>query len=817
MENLLPDIRYSARLLLKKPAYTTVVVLTLALGIAAVTSVFSLVNAALLRSYGPIETDRWVYLWEHRAKSQSLNQISVSIPNYRDWKEGTSKVFEQMVVWLPWSYTASGPSISNPERIRAAVISPDIFLTVTAPPALGRFLTADDAKSGERRVLLSYDFWHRAYGSEPTLSGKTIRLNGAAHIVVGVTPPGFAFPPEDQVDVWTILPAPALAATDRASRSYRVAAKLRPGFTPQAAQAALNIVTARLAAQHPEDHDYEALVVPMREGVAGDFRTPLIALTGAVGFALLLLCLNIGYLRIVHIEARRKELALRIVLGAGKATLARQLLIETLLLFAVGGALGILFAPLGARLLISGVPPQEIPWLHARIDSTALATAILLTAVAAIFSGLLPILRIFRSELAHSIAVGGSISGLAPTGGRFRGAMIAAQIALALVPLCGAGLLLRSFVRLQEVVPGFDSAHRLTLALSAPKARYAGPAEINALAKQIREKTQDLPGLKQEGLAQAIPFSPGARWLQAISRTDPAGTQISALPLVRYSVATPGYFEAVGIPLKAGRLFADSDSLDSWPVVLINEKLARLYFPGENPIGKPLWVGHAESLPGSTPRIVAGVVGDTHMYALDRDPDAAAWVPLAQQTVADDIWRNLYFVANADGEPNSVLAIIRRRIQSIDPELATADVSLMTDRLRNSLWRQRFSSSVLGGFSVAALGIAVLGVFGVTSYLVALRSREIGIRMAVGAKPADIWKMVVGQNLLLVAIGIAVGLAGAVALTRLLHGLLFGVQPTDTLTLSFVAAGLALAALAASLIPARRAANVDPLVALRAE
>ena len=812
------DIRCSARLLARKPTYTVVVVLMLAFGIAALTSVFSLLSAVLLRSYGPIDTDRWVYIWEHRTKSSSLNQISASIPNYRDWKENTTQVFSNMVLWLPWSYTASGPGISNPERIRAAVISPDVFSTLTAAPTVGRFLNSDDAKSGERRVLLSYDFWRRAYAADPALPGKTIRLNGATHIVVGVAPRGFAFPPEDLVDVWTVLPASALASTDRAGRGYRVAAHLRPGVTPQMAQAALNVVAERLSSQFAEDKDYGALVIPMREGVAGNFRAPLLALSGAVGFALLLLCLNMGYLRVVHLEARRKEIALRVVLGASQGALLRHLLLETLLLLAIGGALGILLAPAAVRLLLSFVPPREIPWLHARLDAVALLGVLGLTALAAVFSGLLPIIKTVRSELARTLSAGGATGSSAATAGRLRGAMIAAQIALALVPLCGAGLLMRSFVHLLEVAPGFDSAHRLTLAFSAPKARYAGPAEISALAQQIREKTQDISGLKQEGLAQAIPFSPGARWLQAITRSDPKGLQsFSTLPLVRYSVITPGYFEAMGIPLKSGRLFSESDAGNAQPVVLINEKLARLYFPGEDPVGKALWIGHAESLPKSPPRLVAGVVADTHMYALDSDPDAAAWVPLAQQTESEDIWRNLFFVANAEADPDTTLSAIRQRIRSVDPELATADATSMTDRLSDSLWRQRLSSSVLGAFSLAALGIAVLGVFGVTSYLVALRSREIGIRMAIGAKPADIWKMVVGQNLLLVAIGIAFGLAGTIALSRLLQSLLFAVRPSDPITLIVVAAALALSALGASLAPARRAAKVDPLVALRAE
>jgi predicted permease len=306
--------------------------------------------------------------------------------------------------------------------------------------------------------------------------------------------------------------------------------------------------------------------------------------------------------------------------------------------------------------------------------------------------------------------------------------------------------------------------------------------------------------------------------LQAISRTDPAGFQsFAGLPLVRYSLVTPGYFEAMGIPLREGRLVEDSDSRGSQPVVIINERLARLYFPGEDPVGKQLWVGDAASLANSAPRVVAGVVGDVRMYALENDPDAAAWSPMTQQTGSEDIWRNLYLVADAATAPGAILPVLQQRIREIDPELAIADISPMTERVSDSLWRQRLSSNILGAFSLASLFIAILGVYGVTSYLVALRSREIGIRMALGAEPRDVWRMIVRQNFTLVAFGIAFGLGGAIALTRLLQGLLFGVRAGDPLTLGVVAGALGLAALAASIVPARRAANVDPLIALRTE
>jgi putative ABC transport system permease protein len=815
MQILLQDVRYAVRLLRKKALYTAVVVVTLALGIAAVTAVVSLVKAALLQPYGPIDANRWVYIWEHRAKAESLNQISVSIPNFRDWKANTTDVFAEMVVCLPWSYTASGPEISEPERVRAAVISPNAFSTIAAMPAAGRWLTEDDARSGERRVILSYGFWKRAYGRDLTLPGKTIRLNSATHTVVGIAPPGFAFPPEDLVDVWTVLPASALTSKDRAERGYRVIAKLRTGVTPKMAQSALNVITQRLSSQYAEDRDYDAILIPMREAVAGDFRIPLIALSGAVGFFLILLCLNIGYLRVVHLEARSKEIAVRMALGATRTMLVRHLLIETLLLFLVGGGLGFILAPVGLRLVLSPVPAREVSWVHARIDGSAFVAALCLTGIAAVLCGLLPVRRMLRRDLAGNLTAGVLSGSFA---GRWRTSIIAGQIAIASIPLCGAGLLMRSFVNLQAVALGFDSEHRLTISISAPKVSYAGPMEITSLANEIRQVTKSIPGVKEDGLSQAIPFAPGPRWLQAISRVDPKGVKsASSFPMVRYSVVTPGYFEAIGIPLMSGRTVTDSDTHDSQQVVVINKKLARLYFPSEDPVGKLLWIGHAESLPESQPRVIAGVVGDTRMYAIESDPAPSAWVPMAQQTASDSIWRNLFLVVNAGADAVGILPTIRERIKAVDSDLAIADVYGLSERVSDSMWRQRLSTDVLAAFSLAALAIAVLGVFGVTSYTVALRSREIGIRIAVGAKPSNIRRMVIRHCLGQVIIGLVFGLVGAVGLTRLLRGLLFGVGPGDPLTFSFVAGSLVVAAFAASFIPAKRASTSDPSMALRIE
>ncbi|HKE24294.1 MAG TPA: ABC transporter permease [Bryobacteraceae bacterium] len=815
---MLQDLRYSARLLLKKPGFTLFAILTLALGIGAVATVSSLVNAILLRPYGLLRADEWVYLWEHRSNAQTLNQISVSMPNFRDWTQAGSEIFSDVVAWLPWTYAASGEGIASPESVSAAVISPDIFRAVGVTPAAGRFFTPEDSASTQPHVVLSYNFWQRAYGGDPALPGKTIRLNGASHIVVGIAPPRFAFPPEQQTDVWTALPQAMLNSSERAGRSYRVAAKLRPGITAEAAQKAMNLITARLATAYPEDRGYGSLAVPVREAVAGDFRVPLIALSGALAFALLLLCVNIGYLRRVTLEARKKELALRLALGARRAVLVRQLFLETLLLFAIGGAAGVQLSPLGVHLLLWLVPAGQTQWLYVPLDGRVLSGSIAITLAAALVSGLLPVLGVFRSALAGYLGSGGAVTSVAGVRGRLRSVVVASQVALALVPLCGAGLLLRSFALLLEVPPGFAAAHRLTLSFLAPRGKYDGPKEIAALAQRIREQVQHAPGVIQVGLAQSLPFASGARWLQALTPTDPKGlTALSQLPLVRYSVVTPGYFESLGIPLRSGRLLQDRDAPGALPVAVINETLARQQFRAEDPIGKQIWIGHAESLPGSAPRTIVGVVADIHMYALDRAPDPAAWVPMAQQEDGAEVWRNLSLAADCGLEPGHALAGVRQRIREIDGDLALTNISSLDQLLSDSLWRQRFSGSVILAFGLAALGIALMGVFGVTTYLAALRSHEFGVRIAIGARPEDIARLVLRQSAQQITIGVAAGLIAAFALTRVLRGILYEIAPTDPLTFAAVTALLAIVALAACLIPALRASKVDPIIALRCE
>jgi predicted permease len=818
LRNVSLDLRFSGRILIRNRWQSAVIVLTIALAIGALTAVSCVVSAVLLRSYGPLQTDQWVYLWEHQIGSDDSRQISVSVPNFLDWKRESSSVFTDMVLWLPWSYTASSADVNDPQQIRAAVISPEVFSATGFVPAAGRLLVPADSANNEHVVVLSYEFWRRTYGGSASLVGKKINLNLVPHTVVGVAPPGFSFPAETQTDAWTPVPAAMLSGTSRSARGFRVAARLRPGVTLKAAQSAMTLISQRLAGQYPEDKSYEAVSVPMREAVAGDFKAPLVSLSGALAFALLLACLNIGYLRSVQLQSRRKEVLLRLALGATQARLLRQLIVETVLLFAVGGVLGLLISPLVIRVLISLVPAAEIPWLHAGADSSTFLAMFTATLLAGLVSGLIPAFTATRSQPARALGSSGPVTNTSTMSRRMRDAAQVAQIALALVPLCGAGLLIRSFQRLQDVAPGFDPQNRLTLMFAAPKARYAGPKEIATLARRVQQETSQAPEIRQSAVVQALPFAPGARWLQAVTRTDPKSiADLGQLPLARYTVTTAGYFEAMGIALKAGRTLTDGDDATAQPVVVINEQLAREQFGGENPLGKRIWVGHAEALPGSRPRVIVGVVADSKMYALDVSPDPAAWVPIAQQDNSESIYRNLYLVAHTSFAPPSAMGAIRERIHNIDPDLALSDVASMEDRVGDSLWRQRFSAIVVGAFSIAALAIAVLGVFGMTSYLVACRTFEIGVRVALGATRVNVLRMIMGQSIAMALVGVVLGLLGCIAATRVLSTFLFGITATDPLTLGGVALLLVAAASAASYIPARRAAAVDPAVALRME
>jgi putative ABC transport system permease protein len=596
-----------------------------------------------------------------------------------------------------------------------------------------------------------------------------------------------------------------------------VAAKLKPGVSFQTAQAEMNVIGARLANQYPEDKGFGVQVTPMRESIAGDFRAPLLALFGALGMVLLLACVNLANLQMTRLEARRKEIALRAALGADRWRLSRQLLTESLLLALVAGGIGMALAPVMVKLLLSFIPPQQIPWLSVKTDRTVLLVSVGVTLFVALLSGALPAFRAARVDLVGALAGGGTAPGAAGVSRRMRRAFLIAQLALSLAPLAAAGLLVQSFLRLQKVDPGFAAGGRISLSYNAPRMRYREHGKLADLAERIREEVIQFPGVQAAGLAQALPFAAGAGWLQAITRQDPKSIDNPAnLPHVRYNVVSTGYVEALGVPLKSGRTFTRADTRESQPVVIINESLARKYFAGEEPLGKQFWVGHAQALSGYQPRTVVGVIGDTSLYKLEEPAPAAALTPVSQQE-HEGPWRTIFMVVHTKTDPLDMIAGIRQQISRVDPDLALTDIKTMEGRLDESVWRQRLAATAMGALSLAALIIATLGVFGIIGYMVSRRTHEIGVRMAIGADRRDIIRLVMGEGVMFTLAGVGLGLAGALAMTHYLSSLLYGVSANDPITFAVAALSLAGAALLACYMPARRAAKVDPLVALRHE
>jgi putative ABC transport system permease protein len=819
MDTFRRDIILALRLLRRTPIFTVCAILMLCLAIGASTAVFSVVNAALLRPVPHYQIDRWARIYE-QPLNEGLGSMSASIANYRDWK-AQSQSFATMVLWSGLSLNLSGID-GEPERVPLMLVTADVFQTLGLTPAAGRLLQVSDEpfpKQGPRPAMISYGLWQRRFGGDAAVAGKTILLNLNPYTIVGVAPRGFSFPPDTPVDVWVPQSLQAIASDRfRDARGHQVAALLRPGVTWAAATAEMNVIAARLAAQYRENEGFGVRVVPMREDMTGQFRAPLLAVLGALGLVLMLVCVNIANLQLVRLEARRRELAVRAALGASRAQLIRYALVESALLGLVAGTLGLLLAPSCVQLLLAFVPSERIPWLAVTTDTRVMLVSAGLTCAVMVIAGLVPASRAVQIDVASALARGGWAGALASTSRRLRQGFVVVQLALSFVLVVGAGLLIQSFVRLQQVHPGFAPDNRLTFSYMAPRSRYPEGEGLARLADRMRDAVSNAPGVMAVGAAQALPFAEGPVWFQAISRSDPRTvSNLAVLPHVHYNVVTPGYAESLGVPLKAGRTFTSHDAAGAAPVVIINEALAGRFFPNENPIGQTLWVGHAQALPTLPPRTVVGVVGDARWDTLDSPAGPEAWVPIAQQVGGDLVYRTLLVVAQTSGDPLSTVAAVRGQIRNLDKDLALTSIRTMADRVDQVLWRQRLGAAAMGALGVAALVIAVVGVFAVTNHLVGRRTHEMGVRLALGAAPRAIVQLVMTESAWLVILGLALGVGGAWAGARYVSTLLYGVSAADVMTFTVTASGLTFAALLASYVPARRAARVDPLVALRPE
>jgi putative ABC transport system permease protein len=799
------DVRTGARALVHSPVFTLVTVLSLALGIGANTAIFSVVNGLLLRPLPYPESEQIVHVW-HTPPQQSfpgLDKFSVSPANYIDWK-AQSTAFEQTAVY---TYTGVSLSTSNdPVPLTGAAVSSDFFSVLRANPIQGRTFTPDEERPGrDQVVVIGHSVWQRAFGANPNIIGQTVTLNSRKFTVVGIMAAGFEFPQE--ADLWVPLAWDDNERQTRSIHDYLVLARLKQNVSLDQARAEMNTISSRLAQQYPEENSgWGAVVIPLRDDLVGDIRLALLVLFCAVGFVLLIACANVANLMLARGANRQKEIAVRIALGAGRARLVRQLLTESVLLAVTGGLLGLLLAVLGSNILVElGDLPNAG---DIGIDTWTLGFTILVSLGAGIMIGIVPALQFTKTNLSETLKQGSGRMGGTSIKQHTRKALVISEVALSLVLLIGAGLMIRSFWKLQNVDPGFDTSNALTMSVVLTPTRYSEPQQRLGFVDQAIEQIRAVPGVVSVGTTSAIPLAGGGS-TQPFSIEGQPTVAIAEQPMAQTRYISPDYFRAIAIPLRQGRFFSDYDRDSSVPVVIISEAMARRFWPGENPIGRRLTPSFhaAEGV-----REIVGVVGDVKTVGLEVDSSAMMYLPYKQAPRPF-----ISFVVRTASNPESLVPPVSQAIYLIDKAQALTNVQTMEQVLTESLSGRRFNMTLLLTFAGVALLLAAVGVYGVMNYTVTLRRRELGIRMALGAERMDVLRLVLRQGLMLTLIGVGAGLISAYALTRLMASLLYGVTATDYLTFGSVSAMLIAVGLAASYVPARRATKVNPTIALRAE
>jgi putative ABC transport system permease protein len=814
MDTLLQDIRYGIRRLAKNPGFALTAALALALGIGANTAIFSAVNAVLLTPLPFAEPQRLVWVWERDTRT-TRPRNPVSPVSYAAFRARTD-VFEAIGSSRDAVYNLTGSG--EPETIIGYRFSESFFRVLGRAPLLGRtFLAEEDQPGAPRVVVLSHKLWTRRFAADPKVVGRPITLNGESHTVIGVMPPGFQHP--SFAELWTPLSLTPEQAQSRDLRILRLVARLRPGVGLDQAQAAVDEVQRRLARQHPDTHGgWGAVVNPIESRYTADIKPALLVLLGAVGFVLLIACANVANLLLARASARRRELALRSALGASRLRLVRQLLIESVLLATLGGALGTLSAYWSLDWLLAlfprGVANLAIPRLEQiRLDTSVLGFTALLTVGTAILFGLAPALHSSRLGLVEALRPsvrGGSGHG----GGRLRGGLVVAEVAIALVLVTGGMLMVRSFRNLRGGDLGFEPRGLLTARLSLPGYRYRDPAQRLAFVERVLSNVGAIPGV--EAVA-ATPYLPLSGWYsdEAFRIEGQPPVEPGREPQTSIRVVNEGYFQAMRIPVRKGRAFAGSDGEQSPRVAVINETMARRYFAGEDPLGRRI---HVRLLPDTEPddprtwHEIVGVVGDVRHHGLARPPEPETYFPYRQDPVS-----MVCLAIRSPLEPKSLADAVRGAIWAVDGEQPVFAVMTYEQLAADSVAVRRISTQLLGSFAAVALLLAALGIYAVMAYAVAQRTQEVGVRVALGATARDVVGMVLGQGLRLAGLGSAIGLAASLALTRLLGSLLWGVSPTDPVSFATVLATIGAVAVLACVLPAFRAARVDPMAALRYE
>jgi putative ABC transport system permease protein len=810
MATFLSDLHHGLRVLLASPRVTLVAVLSLALGIGATTAIFTVVNAVILRPLPYPDPNRLVMVWE---TAPDNNRRWVAPANFLDWRRDATS-FAQLAAYDRYSLNMTRVS-SRPERLRAASVSGNFFSTLGVRPILGRvFTSAEDAPRAGRAVLLSYGVWQRLFGSASDVIGQTLTLDNKLHVIAGVLPQSFDLLGADLEIVTSgdrgvpdTFPFPTDVTQVRDSHLIYVIGRLNDGVTIQQAQAEMSTIMRTLERLHPDTNTgLGARVVSLHEDVIAASRRALLLLFAAVGFLLLIACVNVANLLLLRAVARQREMAIRVSLGAGRARLVRQMLTETMLIGMSGGAIGLVLAIWGVDALMA-LAPEGLPRAgEVRADEMTLAFTLAISLGTAALFGLAPAIHASRTDVQQTMHAGSVRTSEARPHRRVQHALVVSELTLAQVLLAGAGLLIASFVNVQNVDLGFAPDRLLAVEIAMPPGKYADPARKLAFNRSVLERLESLPGVKSAAATLTVPLR-GAinRGIRIGDRPEPPPGQ---QPNVDFMIVSAGYFRTLGIPIVAGRAFTDHDTLDAPRVAIVSQAMARRYWPGENAIGKTVGFGR------NTRVEIVGIVGDVRQ----RDPERAAepllYIPYQQDA---EPWNFIAFALRTDVDPAALGAAARDAVFAVDPQQPVSRIRTLDEIADAALAPRRFNTILLGIFSALALVLAAIGTYGVMAYAVTRRTREIGVRMALGARPADVLRMVLSQGAGLVALAAGLGIAGAIATNRLLATQLFEVSPTDPATLGAGAATLVAFALLACYVPARRATRVEPLVALRDE
>ena len=802
MEDLRHDLRYGVRILIKNPGFTLVALLTLALGIGANSAIFSVVNSVLLRPLPYHQPDRLVMVWHNNTKEGKPDDF-IAYPSFLDLRAQSQRLEDAAALTPLWRFVL--PGSDGHEQVDGHWVSSSFFQVLGVQPLKGRGFTAnEDRPGGVPAVIVSYRLWRNHFDGDPNILGRAVPLNNSAAPIVGVMPPGFRF--LDDVDLWAPLSQNPFLERGRGVRLLRMVGRLAPGATVAQAQAEMEGIAGRLERAYPDTNTgLGARVIALDDQLVGGIRLALLVLMAGVGCVLLIACVNVASLLVARAAAREKEIALRSALGAGRLRLVRQFLTESVVLALLGGAGGLLCAFWGLRLL-RGLSPPGLPRVdEISLDGAVLGFTLLVSLLAGLVFGLLPALQLSRGSLQESLKEGGRTTATGGTS-RIRNVLAVAEMALALALLVAAGLLIRSFARLIHVDPGFRSDHVLTMQLSVPSS-YSQPGQRLALYKEMFARLEALPGVASAGGVTRLPLGAGVTTtLEIEGRPVSPGEQ----PEIEFRRASTHYFAAMGIPLRTGRVFTERDTAAAPPVAVITEGAARRFWPGENPIGR-----RVRFLPGGSDApwyTIVGVVGDVKHFGLDAEARPELYMHFDQGPPGGPL-----LAIRTSGDPTNLAAAARRELRRLEKELVISRVKTMTELVSESVAQRRFHALLLGGFAAVALALAAVGIYGVMAHAVTQRTHEIGVRMAMGAQPGDVFRLVIGQGMLLALLGVGIGLVSALGVTRFLERLLFGVEPMDLLTFGAAALFLSAVAFVACYVPARRATRVDPMAALRYE